>query len=54
LRNLPSRRGRIRPSKKQTAGCILAITVGKAGLLKPLPKQPAASSQPKVNLPASP
>ena len=41
-------------SKKQTAGCILAITVGKAGLLKPLPKKPTASSQPKVNLPASP
>jgi hypothetical protein len=41
-------------SKKQTAGCILAITVGKAGLLKPLPKKPADSSRPKVNPPASP
>ena len=36
-------------SKKQTAGCILAITVGKAGLLKPLAEEPAGSSQPKVN-----
>jgi hypothetical protein len=36
-------------SKKQTAGCILAITVGKAGLLKPLPKKPA-----DANPPASP
>ena len=30
-------------SKKQSAGCILAITVGKAGLLKPLPDKPAGS-----------
>ena len=36
-------------SKKQTAGCILAITVGKAGLLKPPPKKPADPSQPKDN-----
>ena len=41
-------------SKKQTAGCILAITVGKAGLLKPHAETPADSSQPKVNSPASP
>src|SRR5262245_18278151 len=27
-------------SKEQSAGCILAITVGKAGLLKPLPDKP--------------
>jgi len=30
-------------SKKQSAGCILAITVGKAGLLKPLPDKPEGS-----------
>ena len=28
-------------AKKQTAGCILAITVGKAGLLKPAAEKPA-------------
>lgn len=41
-------------SKKQTAGCILAITVGKAGLLKrePLPEKPADAGQPKANPPA--
>jgi hypothetical protein len=33
-------------AKKQTAGCILAITVGKAGLLKPEPAKPADPSQP--------
>jgi hypothetical protein len=41
-------------SKKQAAACILAITVGKAGLLKPLPDKPGDASQPKVNLPSSP
>ena len=39
-------------AKKQTAGCILAITVGKAGLLKPLPEKPAAASQPQLSPPA--
>ena len=34
-------------AKKQTAGCILAITVGKAGLLKPEPEKPADPGQPK-------
>jgi hypothetical protein len=33
-------------SKKQTAGCILAITVGKAGLLKPHPEKAADSNPP--------
>jgi hypothetical protein len=41
-------------AKKQTAGCILAITVGKAGLLKPLPEKLSGRSQPEVKLPASP
>jgi hypothetical protein len=34
-------------SKKQAAGVILAITLGKAGLLKPLPEKPAQRTQPK-------
>ena len=34
-------------SKKQAAGVILAITLGKSGLLKPEPKKPAEPSQPK-------
>jgi len=34
-------------SKKQAAGVILAITLGKAGLLKPMPAKPADPSQPK-------
>jgi hypothetical protein len=34
-------------SKKQAAGVILAITLGKAGLLKPMPAKPADASQPK-------
>ena len=34
-------------AKNQTAGCILAITVGKSGLLKPKPEKPADPSQPK-------
>src|SRR5262245_1745630 len=33
-------------AKKQTAGCILAITVGKAGLLKPMPEKPADANPP--------
>jgi hypothetical protein len=39
--------------KKQTAGCILAITVGKRGLLKPEQPadKPADSSPPKVSTP---
>jgi hypothetical protein len=51
-------------SKKQAAGVILAITLGKAGLLKPedpadkpaekAAEKPAAPSAPKVKLPASP
>ncbi len=41
-------------SKKQTAGCILAITIGNAGLLKPHAEKPTDSSQPKVNPLASP
>lgn len=47
-------------SKKQAAGVILAITLGKRGLLKPEnpadkpAEKPAAASQPKVKLPASP
>ena len=36
-------------AKKQTAGCILAITVGKAGLLKPPADKPADPSQSKDN-----
>jgi hypothetical protein len=34
-------------SKKQAAGVILAITLGKAGLLKPLPQKPAKPAPPK-------
>jgi len=34
-------------SKKQAAGVILAITLGKAGLLKPRPEKPAQPAQPK-------
>ncbi len=34
-------------SKKQAAGVILAITLGKAGLLKPLPEKPAKRAQSK-------
>lgn len=34
-------------SKKQAAGVILAITVGKSGLLKPPTKKPADPGQPK-------
>jgi hypothetical protein len=41
-------------AKKQTAGCILAITVGKAGLLKPLTGKESGGSQPEIKLPASP
>ena len=53
-------------SKKQAAGVILAITLGKSGLLKPMPEKaaekpaekpaanPAAASPLKVKLPASP
>jgi hypothetical protein len=41
-------------SKKQTAGCILAITVGKAGLLKPPPDEPADRSQPNDSKTARP
>ena len=34
-------------AKNQTAGCILAITLGKSGLLKPEPEKPADHSKPK-------
>lgn len=34
-------------SKKQAAGVILAITLGKSGLLKPLPEKPAKPAEPK-------
>jgi hypothetical protein len=34
-------------SKKQAAGVILAITLGKAGLLKPLSEKPAKPAHPK-------
>ena len=33
-------------SKKQAAGVILAITLGKAALLKPRPEKSAKSAQP--------
>ena len=33
-------------SKQQAAGVILAITLGKAGLLKPNPEKPAKPAQP--------
>ena len=36
-------------SKRQAAGCVLAITVGKAGLLKPLPEKRGEPRQPKDN-----
>jgi len=32
-------------SKKKAAGCILAITVGKAGLMKPMPDKPTVSGR---------
>lgn len=34
-------------SKKQAAGVILAITLGKSGLLKPIPEKPAESGERK-------
>jgi hypothetical protein len=34
-------------SEKQAAGVILAITLGKAGMLKPQPEKPAKVSEPK-------
>jgi hypothetical protein len=36
-------------SKKQAAGVILAMTLGKAGLLKPRPAKPDKPAQPKDN-----
>jgi len=36
-------------SKKKAAGCILAITVGQAGLVKPMPDKPAAPRQKTAN-----
>ncbi len=33
-------------TKNQTAGCVIAISIGKAGLLKPLPEKPADPKQP--------